>query len=207
MMKRLLLIAVVMLLAILFLTSFCDALIVNAAKKHIGNSHKSKVALVLGTSKYLKNGRPNLYFKYRIEKAFELYKKGRVEFFVVSGDNGSENYDEPTDMKNALIELGVPEGRIYCDFAGFSTLDSVLRMKIIFGQYSYLIVSQKFHLERAVYLAKRKGMQVVGVQAKSPPKGYNSTIELREQFARVKAVIEVLIDKGPFYEGKQIEIK
>lgn len=163
--------------------------------------------MVLGTSVYLINGRSNLYFKYRIDKAAELYKSGAVYYLVVSGDNGRKGYDEPTDMKNALIALGVPANRIFCDFAGFSTLDSVLRMKLIFKQKSFVIISQKFHLERAIYLAERFGMKVTGAAAKSPPKGYNPTIELREKLARVKAVLEVLIQKEPYHLGSQVEIK
>lgn len=190
-----------------FFVSFCNALILSTSEKSIGKIQHAKVGLVLGTSKYLTNGRSNLYFKYRIDKAAELYKNGTVHYLVVSGDNGRKGYDEPTDMKNALIALGVPANRIFCDFAGFSTLDSVLRMKMIFGQTSFVIISQKFHLERAIYLAKRFGMEVAGATAQSPPTGYNSTIELREKLARVKAVFEVLIQKQPYFLGCKVFIQ
>jgi SanA protein len=109
------------------------------------------VGLVLGTSQYLKNGYLNWYFKYRIEATVELYKKGKIDFILVSGDNSHKNYDEPTAFKNELIKRGIPADQIYLDYAGFRTLDSVVRAKEIFGQTSITIISQKFHNERAIY--------------------------------------------------------
>ena len=113
-----------------------------------------KVGLLLGTSKTLPNGYKNYYFYYRIDAAEKLYKSGKIEYIIVSGDNSRKDYNEPEDMKNELINRGVPADKIYEDFAGFRTLDSVVRAKEIFGQNSYIIISQKFHNERAVYLAQ-----------------------------------------------------
>ena len=103
---------------------------------------KNKVGLVLGTAKVLQNGRLNLYFKYRIEATVALYKEGKIEFVLVSGDNSVKGYDEPTDFKDELVKRGIPPEKIFLDYAGFRTLDSVIRAKEIFGQEQITIISQ-----------------------------------------------------------------
>ena len=127
------------------------------------------VAMVLGTSAKARNGLDNLFFNYRLEAAAQLFKVGKVKHILVSGDNHIEGYDEPTEMKNALIKLGVPDSCITMDCAGFRTLDSVIRTKEVFGQNSFTIVSQEFHNERAVFLANKYGMDVVAFNAKDVP--------------------------------------
>jgi SanA protein len=94
---------------------------------------KNKVGLLLGTRKMLRSGYINLYYSHRIDAAEKLFKSGKIEFILISGDNSREEYDEPTDMKNDLVERGVPENKIYLDYAGFRTLDSVIRANAIFG--------------------------------------------------------------------------
>ena len=117
---------------------FSNAIIDSHAKDKVFSSiddiHKNKVGLVLGTSKQLASGNQNLYFTYRVAAAVELYKHGKIDYILVSGDNGNTSYDEPTDFKNELIRLGIPEDKIVLDYAGFRTLDSVIRSKHIFGQ-------------------------------------------------------------------------
>src|SRR5690606_11301793 len=110
------------------------------------------VALVLGTSRMLADGRPNRYYAFRIEAALALFHAGKCEKIVVSGDNGTVTYNEPEDMKADLIAGGVPEERIVCDYAGFRTLDSVVRFKEVFGQTTGIVVSQRFHNERAIFI-------------------------------------------------------
>lgn len=168
---------------------------------------QQKAALVLGASKYIRGGHPNPYFTYRINAAKELYDAGKVKAFVLSGDNGHQSYNEPEDMKNALMELGVPDSIIYLDYAGFRTLDSVVRMNEIFGQESFIVVSQPFHNERAVFLGRHYGLTVYGYNAKDVRLGRVSykTI-VREKFARVKVFIDVLINKQPRFLGEPIEI-
>ena len=99
-----------------------------------------KAGLVLGTSKNLANGWKNYYFYYRIDAAEQLYKSGKVQYLIVSGDNSQKDYNEPEDMMNELLSRGIPKERIFMDFAGLRTLDSVVRAKEIFGQQSYNIV-------------------------------------------------------------------
>lgn len=94
----------------------------------------AKTALLLGTSKSLNNGFPNAYFYNRIFAAVELYKTGKIQYIIVSGDNSRKDYNEPEDMQIALMEHGIPKDRIFLDFAGFRTLDSVVRAKEIFGR-------------------------------------------------------------------------
>ncbi len=182
----------------------------SAENKTYSNSNiisKNKVGLVLGTSKILKNGRVNLYFKYRIDATIELYKKGKIDFVLVSGDNGNENYDEPTDFKNELIKRGIPEDKIFLDYAGFRTLDSVIRAKEIFGQKSITIISQKFHNERAIYLAENNGINAIGFNAKDLTGRYGIKTKIREYFARTKAFLDIVFGVQPKFLGKKIEIK
>jgi SanA protein len=167
---------------------------------------ENKVGLVLGTSKYLSNGQINFYYKYRIDAAVELYKAGKIKYIVVSGDNSRKTYDEPTQMKSDLVAAGVPENVIYLDYAGFRTWDSVVRMKEIFSQSNFTLISQRFHNERAIYLAHRYGLNVVGFNAKDVEKYYGFKTNQREKFARVKVFIDFFTNKQPKFLGEKIEI-
>ena len=166
----------------------------------------NRVGLVLGTSKYLRNGRPNLYYQYRIDAAVRLYKAGKIEYLLVSGDNSTKRYDEPTMMKEDLIAKGIPASRIYLDYAGFRTLDSVVRAKEIFGQSSFTVVSQQFHNERAIFLAKWFELDVVGFNAKDVGVRYGLKTKIRERFARVKMLIDLLLGTRPKFGGEPIQI-
>lgn len=166
----------------------------------------NKVGLVLGTSKFLNDGRINLYFKYRTEATVELYKKGKIDFVLVSGDNSRDSYDEPTDFKNELIKRGIPENKIYLDYAGFRTLDSVVRAKAIFGQDSITLISQEFHNERGIYLAEHYDIAAIGFNAKEPGGKYGFKTQAREYLARTKAVMDVLFGVEPKFLGDPIKI-
>lgn len=166
-----------------------------------------KVGLVLGTAKRLKNGNLNLYFKYRIEAVVELYKSGKIDFVLVSGDNGNKEYDEPSDFKEELIKKGIPENKIYLDYAGFRTLDSVVRSKEIFGQTSIVFISQKFHNERAIYLAENFGINAVGYNAKDVSSRYGFRVQAREYLARTKVFVDMIFGVEPKFLGQKIEIK
>ncbi|WP_258099058.1 SanA/YdcF family protein [Marinoscillum pacificum] len=166
----------------------------------------NKVGLVLGTSKYLQNGNINLYFKYRIDATVTLFEEGKIAFVLVSGDNGNKDYDEPTDFKNELINRGIPEDKIYLDYAGFRTLDSVVRAKEIFGQTNLTIISQRFHNERAIYLAEHFNISAIGFNAKDVNYNYGFKTRIREYFARTKAVLDVIFSVDPKFLGKRIEI-
>ena len=167
-----------------------------------------ETALVLGCSRYLSNGQENLYFKYRIEKAYELYRLGKVQCLIVSGDNHSAQYDEPTDMKEALVELGIPQDRIFCDYAGFSTLDSVVRAKEIFGQKELIVVSQEFHNRRAIFIGRNRGMTLYGINAEEVKLRHAVKTKAREKLAKVKTLIDIwLLRRDPKFLGEKIEIR
>ena len=104
----------------------------------------NKVGLLLGTGKYLSDGRLNLYYQYRLEATKELYDNGKIEFVLISGDNSRKTYNEPQMFKEDLVKLGIPKEKIYLDYAGFRTLDSVIRSNKIFGQNKITIISQRF---------------------------------------------------------------
>ncbi|GAB3652956.1 ElyC/SanA/YdcF family protein [Echinicola sediminis] len=167
---------------------------------------KNRVGLVLGTAKELSSGRMNLYFKYRIDATVELYENGKIEFVLVSGDNGNKDYDEPTDIKNELVKRGIPENKIYLDYAGFRTLDSIVRAKEIFGLEDFTIISQQFHNERAIYLANHHNINAVGFNAKNVSLKRGIKTQVREYFARTKAFMDILLGVEPKFLGEEIEI-
>ncbi|MFI1743638.1 SanA/YdcF family protein [Thalassobellus sediminis] len=167
---------------------------------------KNRVGLILGTGKFTSNGRINLYYKYRLEAAVSLYKSSKIEYILISGDNSRKDYDEPTDFKNDLITKGVPENKIYLDYAGFRTLDSVIRAKEIFGLNAITIISQKFHNERAIYLAKHFNIDAIAFNAKDISGRYGFKTKLREYIARTKASLDILFNVEPKFLGKKIDI-
>ncbi|WP_314894293.1 ElyC/SanA/YdcF family protein [uncultured Capnocytophaga sp.] len=167
---------------------------------------QNKVALLLGTSKTLKNGQSNLYFKYRVEAAVALFKAKKIDFILISGDNSRQDYDEPTDMKEALVDMGVPSDKIYLDYAGFRTLDSIIRAKEIFSLTELTIISQAFHNERAIYLAQKYGIKAIGFNAKDVDKYSGFKTQVREYFARVKVFWDLTFGVQPKFLGEKIEI-
>lgn len=163
----------------------------------------NKVAVVLGTSRYFADGSPNDYFHNRIAAAASLYQHGKASYFLVSGDNATLSYNEPREMRRALIRAGIPAERIYSDYAGFRTLDSVVRAREVFGQQSYTLVSQQFHNERALYLARHFGIQAIGFNAADVSAYSGFKTRLRELLARVLCLLDVyLLDKQPKFLGK-----
>lgn len=183
----------------------------NQAKDAIYNSiseiPKNRVGIVLGTSKLTNNGTINLYYKYRLEAAIKLYNSNKIEFILISGDNSRKEYDEPTDFKNDLIDKGIPEDKIYLDYAGFRTLDSMVRAKEVFGLTQFTIISQEFHNERAVYLAKSFDINAIAFNAKDVPNGYSFKTKIREYLARTKASIDLVFNVSPKFLGPKITIE
>lgn len=173
----------------------------------INNIPSNKVGLLLGTSKYLKSGRLNFYYKYRIDAAVELYKSGKIKFLLISGDNGQIEYNEPQTIKNDLIKRGIPSNIIYLDHAGFRTWDSIIRAKKVFGESKLTVISQKFHNERAIFIGKCNKMDVIGYNAKDLQGKNGLKTKVREKFARNKLFIDILVNKQPRYLGSTIEIK
>ena len=167
-----------------------------------------KIGLVLGCSKYLSNGRKNLYFQQRIDAAKELYFSDKVKFLLVSGDNSTKYYDEPTTMKKDLIALGVPGNKIYCDYAGLSTLDSVVRTKEVFKENQFIVISQGFHVRRAIYLGLAHDIDLIGYAPQGVSGLGSLKTELRECLARGKALLDVkFLNRQPKFLGDPVIIK
>lgn len=199
------------LLALAFISILSiDAYVTNSVKKQMTDNiqtiHHNRVGLVLGTSKYVATNTINLYYKYRIEAALELYKEGKIDFIIVSGDNSSKNYNEPKQMMEDIVKAGVPEDHVYLDYAGFRTLDSIVRCKAIFNATDITVISQKFHNERAIFIANKKGIKAIGYNAQSPPEKYRVKTMLREKLARVKMMLDLLFNKQPKFYGEPIHI-
>ena len=160
------------------------------------------VALLLGTTKSV-FGRPNRFYQYRLQAVAELFSAGKIKAILISGDNARKSYNEPIDMKNDLLKLGIPEDVLTLDYAGFSTLDSVLRAKRIFGQHRLLVVSQPFHCKRAIYIARRHHIDAHGYPAQDVIGPAAHKTHSREYLARVKALLDVeIFNSQPRFLGE-----
>jgi len=167
-----------------------------------------KTALLLGTAKYIAKGQKNYFYTYRIRAAVALFKAGKVKDILVSGDNGTKYYDETTTMQKDLIHAGVPSRHIMLDNAGFRTFDSIARAKEVFGVEDYVIISQRFHLERALFIAKKKGQKAIGFAAKDI-QGTKAAyrMKFREYLARTKAFLDIyLLSIKPMPDTKKEKI-
>jgi len=164
-----------------------------------------QAALLLGTAKYLGKNRINYYYKYRIEAAVKLWKAGKVKAIIVSGDNGTRYYDEATAMYKDLIHAGIPAKYITKDYAGFRTLDSIVRAKEVFGVDDFVIISQNFHLERALYIAESKDIKAIGFRAKDfSNTRWAAKMRYREYLARTKAFLDLhVLNTEPKFLGKK----
>ena len=166
-----------------------------------------KTGVLLGTSKYLKTGGLNPYYFYRLKAACELYKKGKIEYIIVSGDNRKMNYNEPVQMRDDLIKLGIPGNKIVLDYAGFRTLDSIVRAKEIFGQQEFVIISQEFHNQRALFIAHQKNLDAIAFNARDVNPRMAIKVQIREIFARVKLMLDLyILHKQPKFLGEKIVI-
>jgi len=209
--KRLFLIIPLFLIGAFLLFAFVSHIIVVSSAKgktfdEITEIPYNKVGVVLGTSKYHKKGL-NLYFKYRVEAAAKLFKEGKIDYILVSGDNGTPYYNEPKQMRKELLKLGVPEKRIVMDYAGFRTLDSIIRAKKVFQQNRFTVISQQFHNERAIFIAEFNDIELVGFNASDVSRKKGMRTKIREYFARGKAVIDIVFNVQPKFLGEEIEIR
>lgn len=185
------------------------AAMISSAGRLFDDPHRvpgERVGLVFGCDDRIE-GRENLYFRYRIDAAAELWKAGKLSCVIVSGDNRTKHYNEPIQMMNALIEAGVPGEMIVCDYAGLRTLDSVVRAKEVFGVESITFISQRFQNERAIYLGRANGMDCVGYNARDVEGQGGLKTRLREVGARVKMWLDVRILKTrPRHLGDKEEL-
>ncbi|MGW7045479.1 SanA/YdcF family protein [Streptomyces avermitilis] len=160
---------------------------------------RTEVAVVFGAGLWA--GEPSPYLAHRLDAAAKLYRAGRIEVVLVTGDNSRTDYDEPDAMRTYLTRHGVPDGRIVSDYAGFDTWDSCVRAKKIFGVNHAVLISQGFHIRRAVALCQAAGVDSygIGVEAKHDATWYYGGT--REIFAAGKAALDAVFKPDPRFLG------
>lgn len=208
--KRFFFAVMVIVLAFVAVVAYANITAVWASRGRIftdvSNIPPTRVGLVFGTTDRV-GGRENLYFRYRIDAATEVWNAGKIETLIVSGDNRSRYYNEPGKMRQALVRRGIPADRIVCDYAGLRTLDSVVRAKEIFGADTVLFISQRFQNERAIYLAKAHGLNAYGFAARDVESRAGLKTRLREVGARVKMWLDVhFLNTRPRHLGEREEL-
>ena len=191
-------------------TWFCNHWVITSTGSQLFNTVESapyrKVGLLLGTNKSW-HGAENPYFKYRIDAAVALFKAGKIKHIIVSGDNHLSYYDEAKDMKDSLLKQGIPDSCITLDYAGFRTLDSMVRCLEVFGQDSVTVISQAFHNERAIFIANYYKMHAIGFNAQDPPATFSIQTRIREYFAKSKAVLDLyVLHTSPHFLGQKEKI-
>jgi SanA protein len=200
-----------LILLLILLISICNVWIIKSTESRIyfdlTELPNHKVALVLGTSHRVVGGGPNPYFRKRIETAAALYKLGKIEHFILSGDNRTMSYNEPWEMRKALLKEGVPDSVITLDYAGLRTLDSIVRSKEVFGQDTITIITQPFHSYRALFISQYYKIEAVAMLAEEPGLDESLKVRIREYLARTKAVLDLYIFKtSPKHLGRKEEI-
>ncbi len=206
--KKILLFTVLIIVAFFFLSNIW---VVQSTKENVFYDSTAlpnhRVGLVLGTSHRLISGKPNPFFEKRIEMAASLYNSGKVDNFILSGDNRSIYYNEPIEMQKALIKLGVPATAITLDYAGLRTLDSIVRSKEIFGQNKLIIITQPFHSYRALFIGNYYGIDAVAMVADEPGLESSLKVLIREYFARSKAVLDLyILNTSPRFLGQKEDL-
>jgi len=161
--------------------------------ENINDIPKKEIALVLGTSKRNMKGEANSFFDNRMDAAAQLFHKGKVKGLLLSGDNRTRYYNEPSDMKKALMKKGVPESVISIDTAGLSTIESVYRCKEVFNYHDVAIITQEFHAFRALYISQYYQMDAIAFPAAQVPVYSSTKVTIREFFARPKALLDLYI--------------
>lgn len=198
-------------MVVLALVGVCNVIVIQSAKGRTYNNVEeipyNKVGVVLGTVPKLSNGNDNYYYTCRMKATADLYFAGKLSYIIASGDNHLKEYNEPVCMRNSLVALGVPDTEIYLDYAGFRTFDSMVRAKKVFGQNSITVISQHWHNQRAIFVARKQGVNAIGFEAKDAfvRKAYFKN-HLREMLAKVKAVIDVCFGKQPHFLGEPVII-
>jgi SanA protein len=169
------------------------------------SDEKSDCILILGCG-VRSDGTPSDMLEDRLKTGISLYKAGAAPKIIMSGDHGSQNYDEVNVMKQYAIDSGIPSEDIFMDHAGFSTYESIYRAKEIFDVKSAVIVTQKFHIFRALYIANAFGIKASGVSSDLRSYRGQRYVELREMLARNKDFLTCIIKPKPTYLGETIPV-
>ncbi|AGB81781.1 vancomycin high temperature exclusion protein [Serratia rubidaea] len=164
-----------------------------------------QVGVVLGTAKYYRTGVINQYYRYRMQGAINAYNSGKVKYLLLSGDNALQSYNEPMTMRRDLIAAGVAPSDIVLDYAGFRTLDSIVRTRKVFDANDFIIITQRFHCERALFIALHMGIQAQCFAVPSPKNMLS--VRVREIFARLGALNDLyILKREPRFLGPLIPI-
>lgn len=174
-------------------------------QKDLGSTPSSFTGLVLGAGVY-KNGSPSPVLRDRLETAYELYRSGKIKKLLLSGDHGGKYYDEVNTMKGYLESKGVPQQDIFLDHAGFDTYNSITRANKIFLVDDMIIITQQFHLPRAIYIAKEQEIKVAGISADKRKYMHLNYLKFRESLANIKAFFETIVHRKPRFLGEKIPI-
>jgi len=142
----------------------------------------------------------------RLDTAVELFTNRKVLRIIISGDNSRENYNETDSMRNYLLEAGIPPRIIFTDYAGFDTFDSIFRAREIFGAEKLILISQEFHLPRAIFLAEKLGIEALGFSANLRKYRNQPQMNLREVLANTKAVGNILFNSKPHFLGEKFDL-
>ncbi|WP_192456830.1 outer membrane permeability protein SanA [Musicola keenii] len=164
-----------------------------------------QVGVVLGTAKYYRAGVINQYYLFRIQGALNAYNSGKISYLLLSGDNSLQSYNEPMTMRRDLIAAGVQPVDIVLDYAGFRTLDSIVRTRKVFDTNDFTIITQRFHCERALFIALHKGIQAQCFAVPSPKDIW--PVRMREFGARLAMLYDLyVLKREPRFLGPQIPI-
>lgn len=199
--------AAVLLAAAVFVPNF---IVVNITKNSIISTGEAAelsdvdCAVILGAG--VRDGKPTAMLRDRLLVGIDLYKSGAAKKLIMSGDHGSTDYDEVNIMKSFAVERGVPDEDIFMDHAGFSTYETIYRAKEIFEADNIIIVSQKYHLYRGLYIAERLGVKAVGVSADLDTYRGQTKRDLREILARDKDFFKCIFKPKPTYLGDKIPV-
>ncbi|MBN2616675.1 MAG: YdcF family protein [Spirochaetales bacterium] len=167
----------------------------------------NKVGLIPGCNKYIANGVINVYYEQRIAAGVELFRNSKIDYILVSGDNAHPSYDEPREMRNSLVEAGIPNDRIISDYAGFRTLDTIIRAKEVFSLKDFTLISQSFQNRRGIFIGKFNNLNIVAYNADFNDKKFDISIETRELFAKINMLLDLYIfAKEPKFLGETIPI-
>ncbi len=207
--KRLIIVPVVITGVLLLSVMALDHWISRKTKPYIYHELKNvprrQVGVVLGTAKYYRTGGINQFYLYRMQGAINAYNSGKVNYLLLSGDNALQSYNEPVTMRRDLIAAGVSPADIVLDYAGFRTLDSIVRTRKVFNTDDFIIITQRFHCERALLIALYMRIQAHCYAVPSPKNML--TVRIREIFARLTAVADLyLVQREPRFLGPLIPI-
>lgn len=163
------------------------------------------VGIVFGAG--IRNDRPSKYLKDRLDKGIELYREKKISKILLSGDNGSNEHDELTVMKLYCYGHGVDTTKVFLDYAGFDTYSTMYRAKHIFKIKSAILVSQEYHLSRAIYIGNELGIKSVGLSANEGEYRNYNYVRFREYFTILKSFIDVARNRKPHFLGREINIE